>query len=339
MKRLSALVAAFALAFQPALAANLTPDQLTQAVTIGNTDLLLIYPSGGPMKSVQWSVAKSLMQTALGSVYLQNSNNLSDVSSPSASRSNLGLGSASTFNIGTSGATVPLLNAQNIFGNTQTLFAGTTTAPPEVFQTGSLLTAPTAGAFEYDGSDVYFTNASAVRFALASLFSPPFTGAPTAPTASPGTNTTQLATTAYVATSYAPLASPALTGVPTAPTASPGTNTTQVATTAFVLANNSLPLTASGNHVLSQGSAPSCSTNCSSVTGNDTWMKITGSGAASSVAITFAATWGTAPICTVSPNLLTPTITITGVSTTATGATITLSNAATSPALFLHCGQ
>lgn len=35
----------------------------------------------------------------------------------------------------------------------------------------------------------------------------------------------------------APLASPTLTGVPTAPTASPGTNTTQIATTAFVLAN------------------------------------------------------------------------------------------------------
>ena len=34
----------------------------------------------------------------------------------------------------------------------------------------------------------------------------------------------------------APLASPALTGVPTAPTASPGTNTTQLATTAFVQA-------------------------------------------------------------------------------------------------------
>jgi hypothetical protein len=37
----------------------------------------------------------------------------------------------------------------------------------------------------------------------------------------------------------APLASPALTGVPTAPTAAAATNTTQVATTAFVLANGS----------------------------------------------------------------------------------------------------
>ncbi|MFZ4807458.1 MAG: hypothetical protein ACOYLQ_09395 [Hyphomicrobiaceae bacterium] len=34
----------------------------------------------------------------------------------------------------------------------------------------------------------------------------------------------------------APLASPALTGIPTAPTAAPGTNTTQVSTTAFVTA-------------------------------------------------------------------------------------------------------
>lgn len=39
----------------------------------------------------------------------------------------------------------------------------------------------------------------------------------------------------------APLASPALTGVPTATTASVGTNTTQLATTAFVLANTSTP--------------------------------------------------------------------------------------------------
>jgi hypothetical protein len=39
---------------------------------------------------------------------------------------------------------------------------------------------------------------------------------------------------ATAASTYAPLASPALTGVPTAPTAAAGTNTTQVATTAFV---------------------------------------------------------------------------------------------------------
>lgn len=94
-------------------------------------------------------------------------------------------------------------------------------------------------------------------------------GTPTAPTAAVGTNTTQIATTAFVIANSsntltdlgltatatelnyvdgvtsaiqtqlngkAPLASPTLTGIPTAPTAAAGTNTTQVATTAFVQA-------------------------------------------------------------------------------------------------------
>lgn len=39
-----------------------------------------------------------------------------------------------------------------------------------------------------------------------------------------------------IATKYAPLESPAFTGIPTAPTAAPGTNTAQLATTAFVVA-------------------------------------------------------------------------------------------------------
>ena len=48
------------------------------------------------------------------------------------------------------------------------------------------------------------------------------------------TNTTQVATTAFVQTNKA---SPALTGTPTAPTAATTTNTTQIATCAFVQAN------------------------------------------------------------------------------------------------------
>jgi hypothetical protein len=51
----------------------------------------------------------------------------------------------------------------------------------------------------------------------APLASPTFTGVPAAPTAAPGANTTQLATTAFVATSFAPLASPTFTGTVTAP--------------------------------------------------------------------------------------------------------------------------
>lgn len=80
----------------------------------------------------------------------------------------------------------------------------------------------------------YNTTGSGGTIALS--VSPAFTGTPTAPTAVAGTNTTQIATTAFVASSFAPLVSPALTGVPTAPTAAAGTSTTQIATTAFVTA-------------------------------------------------------------------------------------------------------
>ncbi|WP_247149284.1 tail fiber protein [Escherichia coli] len=108
----------------------------------------------------------------------------------------------------------------------------------------------------------------------APIESPSLTGTPTAPTAAQGTNSTQIANTAFVKAAItalingapgtldtlkeiaaainndpnfsttinnalalkAPLASPALTGIPTAPTAAQGTNNTQIANTAFVKA-------------------------------------------------------------------------------------------------------
>ena len=84
----------------------------------------------------------------------------------------------------------------------------------------------------------------------ADLAGPTFTGVPAAPTASSGTNTTQLATTAFVTAAVpdvsgkANIAAPTFTGVPAAPTATAGTNTTQVATTAFVNAEIAADLTA-----------------------------------------------------------------------------------------------
>jgi hypothetical protein len=78
----------------------------------------------------------------------------------------------------------------------------------------------------------------------ANLASPTLTGVPAAPTATAGTNTTQLATTAFVEAARvilaaadalkAPLASPALTGTPTAPTPTASDNSTKLATTAYV---------------------------------------------------------------------------------------------------------
>lgn len=82
-----------------------------------------------------------------------------------------------------------------------------------------------------------FANIATAIATKSDIASPAFTGTPTAPTAAADTNTTQIATTAYVQTElvdFAPKASPAFTGTPTAPTAGSGTNTTQIATTAFV---------------------------------------------------------------------------------------------------------
>ena len=89
------------------------------------------------------------------------------------------------------------------------------------------------------GSDVEVSISSLA--AKAGLASPTFTGTPAAPTAAQGTNTTQIATTAFVnaeiaadTAAKAPLADPTFTGTPAGPTASVGTNTTQLATTAYV---------------------------------------------------------------------------------------------------------
>jgi hypothetical protein len=87
-------------------------------------------------------------------------------------------------------------------------------------------------------ADTTETNARVAADALkAPLASPALTGTPTAPTAAPGTNTTQLATTAYadaIAALKANLASPTFTGDPKAPTPALSDNDTSIATTAFV---------------------------------------------------------------------------------------------------------
>ena len=95
------------------------------------------------------------------------------------------------------------------------------------------------------GSDfnTEFTTIRTAANSKANIASPTLTGTPAAPTAVADTNTTQIATTAFVTaadavltTALAPKASPTFTGTPAAPTAATSTNTTQVATTAMVQA-------------------------------------------------------------------------------------------------------
>lgn len=89
-----------------------------------------------------------------------------------------------------------------------------------------------------------FSNIQTAISSKADTNSPSLTGTPLAPTAVAGTNTTQIATTAFVnaertntaTLTNKTLASPTLTGTPVTPTAAFGTNDTQVASTAFVQA-------------------------------------------------------------------------------------------------------
>lgn len=89
-----------------------------------------------------------------------------------------------------------------------------------------------------DMSTDYFTlNQTSGKWEIKSSVNLP--GSPTTTTAPAGTANTQIATTAFVATSldgFAPLASPAFTGTPTAPTPAAADNSTKIATTAWVRA-------------------------------------------------------------------------------------------------------
>jgi hypothetical protein len=230
--------------------------------------------------------------------------------STAASTVNIGTGatisgSTKTVNIGTSGATgsTTVVNiANNISGpsGASTINIGTATPSSNVVLNGNVTTttqaadtnntslATTAYVVGQAGSATPLVNGTAavgtsLRYARqdhvhptdtsrAALASPTFTGVPAAPTAAVDTNTTQLATTAFVVaqaaaatplvngtaavgtstryaradhvhptdTTRAPLASPAFTGTPSLPTGttavtqSAGNNTTAVATTAFV---------------------------------------------------------------------------------------------------------
>ncbi len=163
--------------------------------------------------------------------------------------------------------------SQPLHAKLSALAALTLAANQTLYATGTHSFAAT-GLTEFMRSLLDDADAATARATLgaAPLASPALSGVPTAPTASGGTNTTQLATTAFVQSAVsalvnsapgaldtlqelaaalgndanfaatmtsalaakAPLASPTLTGTPTAPTASAGTSSTQIATTAFV---------------------------------------------------------------------------------------------------------
>lgn len=237
--------------------------------------------------------------------YLSKAGNLSGLADTSASRSNLGLGTMATetasnyLTTATAASTYQTLAGMSSYLTTSaaasTYLTQSNAASTYYLQTNPagyitssalspyLTSATAASTYQtLAGMSSYLTTASAAStyFTIANaankadLASPTLTGTPTAPTAAVDTNTTQLATTAYVvgqgylksataSSTYAPLASPALTGTPTAPTATAGTNTTQIATTAFVQTSNPDASTTTKGHV-------ELATNAEVITGTST---------------------------------------------------------------------
>lgn len=174
-------------------------------------------------------------------------------------------------------------------------FTGTVTIPAGASISGYLTTSTASSTYAPIASPTFTGTvtipAGASISGFAPLASPTFTGTPAAPTASANTNTTQVATTAFVLgqgnstaatiamngtqaagtsnlyaradhihpsdTSKANLASPTFTGTPAAPTAAVDTNTTQVATTAFVIGQGYLKSATASSTYLTQSSAAS----------------------------------------------------------------------------------
>ena len=114
-----------------------------------------------------------------------------------------------------------------------------------------LISYVTGYAYPLNSNPAGYITASALSV-YATKASPTFTGTPLAPTASTSTNTTQIATTAFVkAQAYATLASPTFTGDPKSVTPSTSDNDTSIATTAFVKAQSYIT-----NSVSSSGTTP-----------------------------------------------------------------------------------
>ena len=157
-------------------------------------------------------------------------------------------------NIGTSGVAGSTTNIAigSTTGTSTTTLQGTTNGVTAAADTNSVALATTAYVVGQAGSATPVVDGTAavgtsLRYARqdhvhptdtsrAALASPTFTGTPLSTTAAIDTNTTQIATTAFVVgQGYAKLASPTLTGTPLSTTAAVDTNTTQIATTAYVI--------------------------------------------------------------------------------------------------------
>jgi hypothetical protein len=263
------------LSLQAGVIQGVTYASGNKSFTLNGLEGLKLFSSG---QGVRFPDATTQTTAYPGSSdFLLKADNLSGLANTGTARTNLGLGTmavetASNY-LTTASASSTYLTQSNAASTYQTISGMssylTTSAAASTYQTqagmSSYLTTSSAASTYAPLASPTFTGTvtipggasisgyatTASLSSYAPLASPTFTGVPAAPTAAVDTNTTQVATTAYVvgqgylksataSSTYAPLASPALTGTPTAPTATAGTSTTQLATTAFVTTADNL---------------------------------------------------------------------------------------------------
>jgi len=155
-----------------------------------------------------------------------------------------------SFNTRTGAVTLQLSDVTGAGGapSVSPALTGTPTAPTATAGTATQQLATTAfvanaltglpGVASFNGRQgaVTLQLADVTSVGGAPLASPGLTGSPLSTTPPPGDNSTRIATTSFVQTSFAPLTSPVFTGNPQVPTQSPGDADTSAASTAFVAA-------------------------------------------------------------------------------------------------------
>lgn len=177
-------------------------SQLTSATSAADTDLLAIYPVGGPLKKFLWSTFVAQVISSLGSTLLVAANNLSDLTNAAAARANLGLGTAATLastavfqvannlsevasaatlraNIGAAASAAPTITGGMTFsgavaGNVQAVAATTLDVSTAEYQTKSIAANTT---FTLSGTTASKWSAMVVELTTSSSAQPTFTGA------------------------------------------------------------------------------------------------------------------------------------------------------------------